>query len=67
MPYLTFDGDVDHVQMTCFAEAALAAGVYLHPKHNWFMSCAMDDAVIDRALRGTESAFAAVRKHFGPN
>ena len=67
MPYLTFAGDVDRARMTCFAEAALAAGVYLHPKHNWFMSCAMDDAVIDRALRGTDPAFAAVRKEFGPN
>lgn len=67
MPYVTFSGDADRLRMTCFAEAALASGVYLHPKHNWFMSCAMEDAVIDRALRGTEVAFAAVRKHFGPN
>ena len=67
MPYLTFAGDDDRRRMTCFAEAALASGVYLHPRHNWFMSCAMDDAVIDRALRGTEAAFAAVRKHFGRN
>ena len=65
MPYLTFAGDDDRLRMTCFAEAALASGVYLHPKHNWFMSCAMDDAVVDRALLGTEVAFAAVRKHFG--
>ena len=67
MPYMTFTGDDDRLRMTCFAEAALAAGVYLHPKHNWFMSCAMDDDVVDRALRGTEAAFAAVRKNFGPN
>ncbi|WP_293238972.1 aminotransferase class III-fold pyridoxal phosphate-dependent enzyme [Mycolicibacterium sp.] len=67
MPYLTFAGDEDRTRMTCFAEAALASGVYLHPRHNWFMSCAMDDGVIDRALRGTEAAFAAVRGQFGPN
>lgn len=66
MPYLTFADDTDHQRMTIFAEAALAAGVYLHPKHNWFMSCAMDDAIIDRALRGTEVGFASVRTHFGP-
>ncbi len=66
MPYLTFAGDVDYERMICFAEAALESGVYLHPKHNWFMSCAMDDAVIDRALRGIDAAFAAVRKQFGP-
>ncbi len=67
MPYLTFTGDVGHERMTYFAEVALAQGVYLHPKHNWFMSCAMDDDVIDRALRGTEAAFAEVRKRFGPS
>jgi glutamate-1-semialdehyde 2,1-aminomutase len=67
MPYVTFSGDVDRERMTYFAETALRSGVYLHPKHNWFMSCAMDDAVIDRALRGTEVAFAEVRKRFGPN
>ncbi|MDV3126429.1 aminotransferase class III-fold pyridoxal phosphate-dependent enzyme [Mycobacterium sp. 21AC1] len=65
MPYLTFAGDTDYQRMLCFAEAALRSGVYLHPKHNWFMSCAMEDAVIDRALRGTEAAFDAVRKQFG--
>jgi glutamate-1-semialdehyde 2,1-aminomutase len=67
MPYVTFSGDVSRERMTYFAEAALRSGVYLHPKHNWFMSCAMDDAVIDQALRGTEVAFAEVRKRFGPN
>jgi glutamate-1-semialdehyde 2,1-aminomutase len=65
MPYLTFEADVAYERMTCFADAALGAGVYLHPRHNWFMSCAMDDDVIDRALAGTEAGFAAVRRRFG--
>jgi glutamate-1-semialdehyde 2,1-aminomutase len=67
MPYLTFARDTDHQMMTHFAEAALRSGVYLHPRHNWFMSAAMEDGVIDRALRGTEYAFAEVRKSFGRN
>ncbi|MEU0495999.1 aminotransferase class III-fold pyridoxal phosphate-dependent enzyme [Mycobacterium sp. NPDC006124] len=67
MPYMTFAGDDDYAKMTCFAEAALASGVYLHPRHNWFMSCAMTDDVVDRALRGTEAAFAAVHERFGPS
>ncbi|WP_234834659.1 aminotransferase class III-fold pyridoxal phosphate-dependent enzyme [Mycolicibacterium stellerae] len=64
MPYMTFDGDTDYERMTLFAEAALRNGVYLHPRHNWFMSCAMDDEVIDRALKGTDVAFGEVRKRF---
>jgi glutamate-1-semialdehyde 2,1-aminomutase len=65
MPYLTFAGDTRHERMTTFAEAALRGGVYLHPRHNWFMSCALDDGLVDQALRGTEQAFAAVVAEFG--
>jgi glutamate-1-semialdehyde 2,1-aminomutase len=65
MPYFTFAADAEHERMVCFAEAALEGGVYVHPRHNWFMSCAMDDAVIDRALLGTERAFGEVRRQFG--
>lgn len=65
MPYMTFANDLGYEKLTHFAEVALAHGVYLHPRHNWFISCAMDDPVIDRALKATEVAFASVRKTFG--
>jgi len=35
-------------------------GVYLHPRHNWFISAAMTQADLGRALTATEAAFAAV-------
>lgn len=65
MPYMTFTADADHERLECFADAALLHGVYLHPRHNWFMSCALDDAVVDRALAGTEQAFAEVLRTYG--
>lgn len=65
MPYMTFAADLDHERLECFADAALQHGVYLHPRHNWFMSCALDDAVVDRALAGTEQAFAEVLRTYG--
>ena len=65
MPYMTFTADQDHERLEVFADAALARGVYLHPRHNWFMSCALDDATVDRALAGTEQAFAQVARTFG--
>ncbi len=43
-----------------FAAAAMRGGVYLHPRHNWFISAAMTDADVTRALTVTEQAFAAV-------
>jgi glutamate-1-semialdehyde 2,1-aminomutase len=65
MPYLTFAADVDFQRMRVFSLACLEAGLYLHPKHNWFVSAAHTDAVIDAALAATDHAFSAVRSEFG--
>ncbi len=64
MPYMTFAGDSQYRMLRAFAAAAVRNGVYLHPRHNWFMSCALDDSVVDRALAGTEPAFALVAQEF---
>jgi glutamate-1-semialdehyde 2,1-aminomutase len=60
MPYLTFAGDRNHEQASAFAAAAMRHGAYLHPRHNWFISAAMTQADLGRALTATEAAFAAV-------
>ncbi len=62
MPYLTFDEDArgEHVLGDLFAATAMENGLYLHPRHNWFVSAAMTDEDLDLALRSTERAFAAV-------
>jgi glutamate-1-semialdehyde 2,1-aminomutase len=67
MPYLTFAGDRGHKLASTFAAAAIRAGAYLHPRHNWFISAAMTDADLVKALSATDEAFAAVqaRQHEG--
>jgi len=67
MPYLTFAGDRGHQLASTFAAAAIRAGAYLHPRHNWFISAAMTDADLAKALAATDEAFAAVqaRQHEG--
>jgi glutamate-1-semialdehyde 2,1-aminomutase len=60
MPYVSFDGDVDHVIASAFARVCLREGLYLHPRHNWFLSSAHDDDVIDKALAATAVAFVEV-------
>ena len=67
MPYLTFAGDRGHKLASTFAAAAIRAGAYLHPRHNWFISAAMTDADLAKALSATDEAFAAVqaRQHEG--
>lgn len=62
MPYLTFAGDEGHRLADVFAAQALRGGVYLHPRHNWFISAAMTGDDLALALEATDQAFAAVRK-----
>jgi glutamate-1-semialdehyde 2,1-aminomutase len=61
MPYLTFAGDRGHELGSTFAAAAVRAGAYLHPRHNWFISAAMTDDDLAAALAATDVGFAAVQ------
>lgn len=61
MPYLTFAGDRSHQLANDFAAAAIRSGAYLHPRHNWFISAALTEADIAKALAATEAGFAAVQ------
>ncbi len=64
MPLVQFVGDDKQASLgDAFCGEALRRGVYLHHKHNMFLSTAHTDAEIDRALDATDSAFAALSKH----
>jgi len=62
MPFLNFDGDVDFAMANTFAGQAIRRGVYLHPRHNWFVSAAMTEEDVSRVLEATDEAFGAVRR-----
>ncbi|WP_066368366.1 aminotransferase class III-fold pyridoxal phosphate-dependent enzyme [Herbidospora mongoliensis] len=64
IPWLSFEGDATLERGVFWAAACLAEGVYVHPWHNWFLSTAHTDAEIDRALEGTDAAFAATIRRF---
>ena len=65
MPYLTFAGDTGHELASVFAAEAIRRGVYLHPRHNWFVSPALTPADLDLVLTATDEAFGAVRARLG--
>jgi glutamate-1-semialdehyde 2,1-aminomutase len=65
VPWLSFEGDATLEKGIHWSGACLKEGVYLHPWHNWFLSAAHTDAEIDRALQGTDAAFAALKAKFG--
>src|SRR5690606_500022 len=59
-PLVLFENDPDFARGALFCREALARGVYMHHRHNMFLSTAHGDADIDRALAATDAAFAAV-------
>jgi len=67
MPLVQFVGDDPKASLgNSFCTEALKRGVYMHHKHNMFLSTAHTDAEIDRALEATEGAFAALARHRTP-
>jgi glutamate-1-semialdehyde 2,1-aminomutase len=66
MPFLTFAGDDDFAMADVFARSAILGGVWLHPRHNWFVSGAMDEADVDRVLGVTDDAFGEVLRSGRP-
>ena len=60
MPFVVFVDDDDHERIEAFAIACLRHGLYLHPRHNWFVSAAHDEGLVDAALAATAAAFGEV-------
>ena len=65
MPLILFDDDPAWQKGATFTAEALRCGVYLHHKHNMFLSLAHTEADIAVALRATEAGLRAVRQRFG--
>ena len=63
IPLLQFADDPDARLGEAFCQETLSRGVYLHHKHNMFLSLAHTDAVIDEALQAIDEAFAALARN----
>jgi glutamate-1-semialdehyde 2,1-aminomutase len=62
MPTILFEDDTDFAIGERFSAEALKRGVYLHPRHNMFLSAAHTVDDIDFALEVTREAFAALKE-----
>jgi glutamate-1-semialdehyde 2,1-aminomutase len=65
MPNLAFAGEGPFERASLFCATAIAEGVILHPRHNWFVSAALTDDDVDDVLEATEAGLRAVRRQFG--
>lgn len=66
MPYLSFANDPEKLVARTFCELALCRGLYVHPRHNWFISAAMTDADLSMALDATDRAFRELGDALAP-
>ncbi len=64
MPYMSFVGETDHELTLAWAGECAARGVFVHPKHNWFMSTALTEADVDTVLIASDEAFGEVARRF---
>ena len=62
MPLLTFDNDPEFELAATFCAAALDAGTYFHPWHNWFLSTAHTADVIDHMVESAGVGMRAVHR-----
>jgi glutamate-1-semialdehyde 2,1-aminomutase len=62
LPLVLFENDPGFAKGRLFCVEALKRGVYLHPTHTMFLSCAHSDHDLDLALEATDAAMAAVAR-----
>lgn len=65
MPHLSFRGDVGWEKAKLWAAGAAARGLYVNPSHNWFMSTALTQGDVVRALEAMDGAFDDVVVAYG--
>ena len=62
MPYVRFVEEKDWQWTKIFAGECAKLGLYVHPRHNWFVSTAITDPLVKEILSITERAFAAAKR-----
>ena len=66
MPLVLFSDDevMEKKRAEVFTNEAMKLGLYLHPRHNWFLNGGHTDEDIDEALGITDSGLKIVQKRF---
>jgi glutamate-1-semialdehyde 2,1-aminomutase len=59
-PTVLFEDDPGQVRMIAFAKESAARGAIFHPRLNWFLCAAHDDAAIDEAVYIADQALQAI-------
>lgn len=62
MPYVRVSDDASFKRQQQLCAAAVQEGLFLHPHHNWFLSAAHTEEIIEESLQGFERALISLSK-----
>ncbi len=65
IPFMRFLNDDSFIKNQTFCAECSKRGVFLHPHHNWFISCAHTEKDIQKTLDVANEAFKIVKLKFG--
>ncbi|MBT9147495.1 MAG: Aminopentol aminotransferase [Syntrophomonadaceae bacterium] len=65
IPFMRFKNEDNFIRSQLFCSECAKRGVFLHPHHNWFISCAHTEDDIKKTLEVADAAFRAVKRKFG--
>lgn len=66
IPAMTFEGDPNLYLNQAFCARMALRGVYLHPHHNWYISCAHTPSDIDQTIDAARATFRALAREGQP-
>ena len=62
MPYVRVADDASFKRQQKLCAAAVQEGLFLHPHHNWFLSAAHTEEIIEESLQSFERALISIRE-----
>lgn len=65
IPFMRFKNDPSFILNQAFCAECCKRGVFFHPHHNWFLSCAHTEEDIKKTLDVADISFKIVKQKFG--
>lgn len=65
LPFMRFKNENNFVRSQLFCSECVKRGIFFHPHHNWFLSCAHKEEDIKKTLEVADIAFKIVKEKFG--
>ncbi|MES2310467.1 MAG: glutamate-1-semialdehyde 2,1-aminomutase, partial [Verrucomicrobiota bacterium] len=62
MPFMRFADETNFIRQQKFCSLMAREGIFLHPHHNWFVSCAHTEADVRETIEKADRCFRLLEK-----